>query len=217
MKWLIACEESGTVRDAFLRAGHYAISCDLLPSLSSYGDHYQGNVLDILGLGWDGMIAHPSCTYLSSSGLHWNRNPKSPRYGGGKRRKRSNLCVGSWPRRSNTRLSKIRSGVSVLASGRQRKSSSPMSMASTPAKPLAYGLKTCRRWSRIRASECRAVGCSIGASRSSVGPIKPTPGKIVSGHRPTAGKSGAKPTRASLTLLLNIGAELFIDGLVSID
>lgn len=73
MKILVACEYSGTVRDAFIRAGHYALSCDLLPSDSHIGDHYQGNVLDILDHGWDLMIAHPPCTYLCSSGLHWNK------------------------------------------------------------------------------------------------------------------------------------------------
>lgn len=81
MRVLVACESSGTVRDAFLNAGHYALSCDLLPceSLAS-GDHYQGNVLDILDHGWDLMIAHPPCTYLSVSGMHWTtrglRDPK---------------------------------------------------------------------------------------------------------------------------------------------
>ena len=73
MKVLVACEYSGTVRNAFIRAGHYALSCDLLPSDSPIGDHYQGNVLDILDHGWDLMIAHPPCTYLCSSGLHWNK------------------------------------------------------------------------------------------------------------------------------------------------
>jgi len=73
MKVLVACEYSGAVRNAFLRAGHYALSCDLLPSDSPLGDHYQGNVLDILDHGWDLMIAHPPCTYLCSSGLHWNK------------------------------------------------------------------------------------------------------------------------------------------------
>jgi hypothetical protein len=73
MKVLVACKYSGTVRNAFIRAGHYALSCDLLPSDSPIGDHYQGNVLDILDHGWDLMIAHPPCTYLCSSGLHWNK------------------------------------------------------------------------------------------------------------------------------------------------
>jgi len=73
MKVLIACEYSGAVRDAFIRAGHYAASCDLLPSESPLGDHYQCNVMDIIDHGWDLMIAHPPCTYLCSSGLHWNK------------------------------------------------------------------------------------------------------------------------------------------------
>lgn len=76
MKILIACEYSGTVRDAFLRGGHDAISCDLLPT-DSPGPHYQGDVFDIINDGWDLMIAHPPCTYLAGSGLHWNkRNPE---------------------------------------------------------------------------------------------------------------------------------------------
>lgn len=67
MKVLIACEYSGTVRDAFLALGHEALSCDLLPT-DSPGPHYQGNVLAILGWGWDLMIAHPPCTHLAVSG-----------------------------------------------------------------------------------------------------------------------------------------------------
>lgn len=72
MKILIACEFSGTVRDAFIKRGHYAMSCDLMPCESTLsGDHYQGNVLDILDHGWDMMIAHPPCTYLSNAGARW--------------------------------------------------------------------------------------------------------------------------------------------------
>ena len=71
MRVLIACEYSGTVRDAFLRAGHDALSCDLLPT-DSPGPHYQGDVRDILADGWDLMIAHPPCTYLARMGIWWN-------------------------------------------------------------------------------------------------------------------------------------------------
>lgn len=81
MKVLIACESSGRVRDAFIRAGHDAMSCDLLPTESS-GPHYQGDVRDVLPYCWDLLIAHPTCTFLSVSGIHWNSNPKSYRYGG---------------------------------------------------------------------------------------------------------------------------------------
>lgn len=72
MKVLVACEYSGTVRDAFIRAGHDAMSCDLLPT-DVPGPHYQGDVTRILDKGWDLMIAHPPCTYLTVSGLHWNK------------------------------------------------------------------------------------------------------------------------------------------------
>lgn len=67
MRVLVACEFSGTVRDAFIRAGHEATSCDLLPSESDFGEHYQGDVFDVIGDGWDLMIAHPPCTYLTNS------------------------------------------------------------------------------------------------------------------------------------------------------
>jgi hypothetical protein len=71
MKVLVACEYSGTVREAFIAAGHDAMSCDLLPT-DTPGHHYQGDVRDVLGDGWDLMICHPPCTYLSVSGIHWN-------------------------------------------------------------------------------------------------------------------------------------------------
>ncbi len=70
MKILIACEYSGRVRDAFIARGHTAMSCDLLPT-DVAGPHYQGDVFDIIDNGWDLMIAHPPCTYLSVSGMHW--------------------------------------------------------------------------------------------------------------------------------------------------
>ena len=70
MRVLIACEFSGRVRDAFIAKGHDAMSCDLLPS-ETPGPHYQGDVLDILNDGWDLMIAHPPCTYLSKAGARW--------------------------------------------------------------------------------------------------------------------------------------------------
>jgi hypothetical protein len=71
MRVLIACEFSGVVREAFSGMGHDAWSCDLLPS-EIPGQHYQGDVHDILHDGWDLMIAHPPCTYLCLSGIHWN-------------------------------------------------------------------------------------------------------------------------------------------------
>jgi hypothetical protein len=70
VKVLIACEFSGTVRDAFLRRGHEAMSCDLLPT-ETEGPHYQGDVRDVLDYPWDLMIAHPPCTDLAVSGAAW--------------------------------------------------------------------------------------------------------------------------------------------------
>jgi hypothetical protein len=79
LKVLVACEYSGKVRDAFIAQGHDAMSCDLLPT-DATGPHYQGDVFDIINDGWDLMIAHPPCTYLSVSGMHWTtrglRDPK---------------------------------------------------------------------------------------------------------------------------------------------
>lgn len=73
MKVLVACEYSGRVRDAFRRRGHDAWSCDLLPAEDDSPFHIQGDVLPVLEDGWDLMIAHPPCTYLAVSGLHWNK------------------------------------------------------------------------------------------------------------------------------------------------
>jgi hypothetical protein len=70
MRVLVACEFSGTVRDAFIAAGHDAMSCDLLAT-EAPGPHYQGDIRDVLGDGWDLMIAHPPCTDLAVSGARW--------------------------------------------------------------------------------------------------------------------------------------------------
>jgi len=68
MRVLVACEMSGTVRDAFAARGHDAMSCDILPAS---GNHYHGDVRDVLDGGWDLMIAHPPCTHLAVSGARW--------------------------------------------------------------------------------------------------------------------------------------------------
>lgn len=80
MRVLVACEFSGIVRNAFRARGHYAYSCDLLPSEDGSIYHYQRDILGVIhepfygdGDSWDLMIAHPPCTYLCSSGLHWNK------------------------------------------------------------------------------------------------------------------------------------------------
>lgn len=70
MKILIACEYSGTVREAFSKLGHDAWSCDILET-EIPGNHYQCDVRDIIWEGWDLMIAHPPCTHLAVSGARW--------------------------------------------------------------------------------------------------------------------------------------------------
>lgn len=67
---LVACEFSGTVRDAFALLGHDAWSCDLLET-EGQGNHIRGDVCDVLDDGWDLMIAHPPCTHLAVSGAKW--------------------------------------------------------------------------------------------------------------------------------------------------
>ena len=70
MKVLVACEYSGIVRDAFKDKGHEAWSCDILPAENG-GNHIQDDVLNHLDDGWDLLIAHPPCTYLSRAGARW--------------------------------------------------------------------------------------------------------------------------------------------------
>ena len=75
MKVLIACEYSGTVRDAFKAKGHDAWSCDILPT-DKPGQHIQGDVLEALSHDWDLMIAHPPCTHLAVSGARWFKDKR---------------------------------------------------------------------------------------------------------------------------------------------
>jgi hypothetical protein len=84
MKVLVACEYSGRVREAFRSRGHDAWSCDLLPAEDGSEFHLQGDALEVIDGGcparshspympapWDLMVAHPPCTYLAASGMHW--------------------------------------------------------------------------------------------------------------------------------------------------
>jgi hypothetical protein len=81
MRVLVACEFSGTVREAFRKKGHDAWSCDLLPS-EIEGNHIEASVLTILDDGWDLMIAHPPCTYLTNAGVRHLHENGSGRAGG---------------------------------------------------------------------------------------------------------------------------------------
>ena len=71
MRVLVACEYSGRVREAFRAKGHNAFSCDIIPSSDNSPNHIQKDALEVLEYGWDLMIAHPPCTYLSRAGARW--------------------------------------------------------------------------------------------------------------------------------------------------
>ena len=74
MNVLVACEYSGVVRNAFSDLGHFAVSCDILPS-ESPGLHYHGSVFDLLNMDWDLLIAFPPCTYLCKAQAHLLSSP----------------------------------------------------------------------------------------------------------------------------------------------
>lgn len=75
MNVIVACEFSGIVRDAFIAAGHNAISCDVLPT-EQEGPHIQGDIMDVDLSQYDLMIAHPPCTHLAVSGARWFKDKK---------------------------------------------------------------------------------------------------------------------------------------------
>ena len=68
---LVACEFSQIVTKAFRDRGHEAYSCDILPTEGNPDWHIQDDVLKHLDEGWDMMIAHPPCTYLSNAGARY--------------------------------------------------------------------------------------------------------------------------------------------------
>ena len=77
MRVLIACEESQATTKAFRKLGHEAFSCDLLPCSGGHPEwHYQCDIFEVINQGWDLMIAHPPCTFLTGSGVQWLSNPE---------------------------------------------------------------------------------------------------------------------------------------------
>lgn len=77
LKILIACEESQAITKEFRSLGYEAFSCDLLPCSGGHPEwHIQGDVFEIIDRGWDLMIAHPPCTFLSASGAAWYYHPE---------------------------------------------------------------------------------------------------------------------------------------------
>ena len=73
---LLACEHSGTVSIEFQKRGCFVVSCDLLPTEEPSVPHFQGDVLELINLGWDLMVAHPPCTHLAVSGARWFKDKK---------------------------------------------------------------------------------------------------------------------------------------------
>ena len=77
MRVLIACEESQTVCKAFRAKGHEAYSCDILPCSGGHPEwHYQCDIFEVINKGWDLMVAHPPCTFLTGSGVQWLSHPE---------------------------------------------------------------------------------------------------------------------------------------------
>lgn len=77
MRVLVACEESQTTTKAFRELGYETYSCDLLPCSGGHPEwHYQQDVFEVIDEGWDLMIAHPPCTYLTGSGVQWLSHPE---------------------------------------------------------------------------------------------------------------------------------------------
>lgn len=72
---LVGCEYSQVIMSAFLEAGFDAYSCDILPCEGDYPErHIQGDLLEVINDGWDLLIAHPPCTYISyAATAYWNR------------------------------------------------------------------------------------------------------------------------------------------------
>jgi len=90
MRWLIGCEYSGRVRDAFARRGHTAVSCDLRATEAPHGWHIQADLLDVIKSGadsFDGMIAHPYCTYNTLAGIRWMYHPEDTHLPAAERRR----------------------------------------------------------------------------------------------------------------------------------
>ena len=77
MRILIACEESQAVTKQFRKLGHKAFSCDILPCSGGHPEwHYQCDIFEVINKGWDLMVAHPPCTFLTGSGVQWLSHPE---------------------------------------------------------------------------------------------------------------------------------------------
>lgn len=201
MRVAVLYECSGTVRDAFIAAGHEAVSVDLLPTMRP-GPHFQMDVWAFLALypDWDLVIAHPECTYVTVSGLHRNKNNPE-------RAAKTEAAVENFRKL-------LRLPMRVIAEN-------PVSCLSTRIKkpiqivqPYDFGhdasKKTCF-WTNDEEAYENLVPTfrwppRLVAGRERDGEIRPTADRTDSALARTAGFSGASPTPASRRLWRSIGA-----------
>lgn len=149
MRVLVACEYSGIVRDAFAARGHDAWSCDLMPSARP-GNHIQGDALEVIEQGWDLMIGHPPCTYISYAGTaHWNR---PGRWKQSWRLWSSSDGYGT-PQSKGYALRILRV-VRVRPSRSTTKRFNPTTLATRTLKRLGYGSRIYRRYSTTKWIRC---------------------------------------------------------------
>ena len=190
LKILIACESSGVVREAFNRLGHVATSCDMLET-EIPGDHYVGDVRDILDQKWDLIIAHPPCTYLSSSGMHWTtRGLRDPQL-------------------TEDALDFVR--LFLNADCPRIAVENPVGCISTRIRPAdqyihpyQFGDDASKKtglWLKGLSLSCNRPGSSSPASSRTRrgGPTNATAGRTNSDPATTAGRNARRPTRASQT------------------
>ena len=137
MNILLACESSGLVRDAFIERGHDAISCDILPS-ERPGPHLQCDVRDVLGDGWDMMIAFPPCTDLAVSGARWFADKEMEQAAA------LDFVAELFDARILRKAMRTRSGLYPLDSTSQRRLSNRGSMGMVRQRQPAYGWNFCR-------------------------------------------------------------------------
>jgi hypothetical protein len=188
VKVLIACEYSGTVRDAFIAAGHDAMSCDLLPS-DAPGPHYLGDVRDVLGDGWDLMIAHPPCTYLAVSGMHRTaRGLRDPQLTEDALDFVRLLLAAPVPRIA------VENPVSVISTRIRRPDQivQPWQFGHDASKTTCLWLKGCQHCGPRRSSS------PASSTVANAGATRPTPGRIVCHPAPTDGSAAARLSPASL-------------------
>lgn len=207
MRVLVACEYSGRVRDAFRALGHDAVSCDLLPSEAT-GPHYQGDVLDVINDGWDLMIAHPPCTYLTIA-AEWaykEEQTKKIKPGtliGAARQAAREEAIQFVLSLANAPIEKIaiENPVGVLSS-RWREPDQFI-------QPYEYGddasKKTCLWLKNLPRLTPTAFAPPVSRSPQTAevtrcgGAIRRTAGRTRSRRRMTAGKFGVRPGRGGLT------------------